>query len=167
MSFLSFRIAGEVCFYLTKTREQFRVKGRLQIIQAGESDERLAKARRHQWTQISPSSQASFESSLIPGLEIMDPGVEDDGRKVEEEAGHTRKHDSPKEPSDEFCLVFFWPNCVDHLVLKDKQTRHLHKLVGDIDGGGVRVLGAATEGGGALEGSGSQEVAWTTVAVTP
>lgn len=63
--------AGEVCFYLKKTREQFRIKGRLQVVDAGEGDEVLAKARRHQWTQISPAAQGSFATSLIPGLPIQ------------------------------------------------------------------------------------------------
>lgn len=67
---------GEVCFYLKKTREQFRIKGRLQVVGAGERDEVLAKARRHQWTQISPTAQSSFATSLIPGLEIPPVGLE-------------------------------------------------------------------------------------------
>eukprot|EP00903_Cladosiphon_okamuranus_P011488 g10820.t1 len=66
--------AGEVCFYLKKTREQFRVRGRLQVVGVEESNEVLAKARRRQWTQISPASQESFATSLIPGLEILAQG---------------------------------------------------------------------------------------------
>ncbi|CAM9320233.1 unnamed protein product, partial [Laminaria digitata] len=119
---------GEVCFYLKKTREQFRVKGRLQIVAAGESDERLAKARSHQWTQISPSAQASFAATTMPGAPM---GGEGEGGGGQVQAGDGGETGAIKEPTDEFCLVLLWPSFVDHLELRDGQTRHTHQLDGD------------------------------------
>lgn len=164
---------GEVCFYLKKTREQFRIKGRLQVVDAGESDEVLAKARRHQWTLISPAAQGSFATSLIPGSEIP-PGLETPpseggGDSVSDKSTAEGRSNRPRgrgggnsedtenadgsgdvvEPSKElavsedFCLVLMWPNFVDHLQLGEVQLRNVHKIKGDRDGGGI-VLGTRT-----------------------
>ncbi|CAN0121281.1 unnamed protein product, partial [Ectocarpus fasciculatus] len=180
--------AGEVCFYLKKTREQFRVKGRLQVVDAGESDETLAKARRHQWTQISPASQASFETSLIPGLEVPpEPQTDrsDDGgatgttkegsqtrrRGGEEEASVSEGDVSKSSVSDDFCLVLLWPSFVDHLRLVDGQSRSVHKIAGDRDGGGALLAGAsaAAARAGASDADGVRQapVTWLTMSVNP
>lgn len=165
--------AGEVVFYLSKTREQFRVKGRLQVIGASETDEKLAKARKHQWTQISPSSQASFATSLIPGEEIPEEherGAADveKGKSGEGEGNCDAQQQPPKDPVDEFCLVLLWPYLVDHLVLKDGQRRHVHTLVGDCDGGGVPLRKDGTDGGQeGWESDVKRALEWRTVAVNP
>ncbi len=189
--------AGDVCFYLKKTREQFRVRGRLQVVDVGESDEVLAKARRHQWSQISPASQASFATSLIPGLEVpagedRDPGRSggsDSEKESEAGMGAARRERSTRQRgkasgkddadaegrggplevpiSDDFCLVLLWPHFVDHLRLGDKQTRNVHKIKGDRDGGGALLSGAdgaRVDGGG---GAPESAVAWVTMAVNP
>lgn len=185
--------AGEVCFYLKKTREQFRVRGRLQVVDVEESNEVLAKARRHQWTQISPASQESFATSLIPGLEIRaqgqspppsedsgDSGSEKDGSEGEKGAAKrersTRQRGSrvaanaegKGEPSkvpvaEDFCLVLLWPRFVDHLRLGDVQKRNIHKIEGDRDGGGAPLPG----GGAGTEGCVPDPVAWVTMSVNP
>lgn len=167
------RAVGEVCFYLTKTREQFRIKGRLQVIAAGESDELLSKARRHQWTQISPSARASFETSLIPGEEAFPPARDGSGEvDAEEVAGKNPASveegdaGSSGEPNSNFCLVLLWPNRVDHLVLKDGQTREVHTLQGGIDGGDFHLGGVVKQG--EVSGNGFQSMKeWTTVSVNP
>ncbi|CAM9662989.1 unnamed protein product, partial [Hapterophycus canaliculatus] len=190
--------AGEVCFYLKKTREQFRVKGRLQVVSAEEDDEVLAKARLHQWTQISPASQASFATSLIPGLEIpseseTQASADGSGDGATKRERPTRRRggssgsdrDTAREGeqrsmapvSDDFCLVLLWPNFVDHLRLGDGQTRNLHKIRGDRDGGGA-LLAARAPGSSEVPGAagaGAEEegrvaapgVNWVTMAVNP
>lgn len=186
---------GEVCFYLKKTREQFRIKGRLQVVDAGETDEVLAKARRHQWTQISPAAQSSFATSLIPGLEIApsegggdsvsekDTAKEDRLNSPREGGGGNsedmdnadaagNERDPSKEPaavSEEFCLVLLWPKVVDHLQLGKVQSRNVHKIRGGRDGEGALVGTTAVE---VEVGTGSREpespgVAWVTMAVNP
>ncbi|CAM9528990.1 unnamed protein product [Ectocarpus sp. 6 AP-2014] len=181
--------AGEVCFYLKKTREQFRVKGRLQVVDAGESDEVLAKARRHQWNQINPASQASFETSLIPGLEVppepqtdhsddagatgtTQEGSQTHRRGGENEASESEGDASRSSVSDEFCLVLLWPSFVDHLRLVDGQSRSIHKITGDRDGGGAILAGvtaaAAMEGAsGGTDGVPQSPITWVTMAVNP
>ena len=168
--------AGEVCFYLTKTREQFRVKGRLEVVAAGESNEKLAKARRHQWTQISPSSRASFATPLTPGEEKSTGGQVEEEAGRDEDKGAEEETGCPGEPSNDFCLVLLWPNRVDHLVLKDGQTRHVHTLTRprEVDGGGLQsgVGGGGEAGDGenqseASEGDGRQSAEWKTVEVNP
>ncbi|CAB1113600.1 unnamed protein product [Ectocarpus sp. CCAP 1310/34] len=181
--------AGEVCFYLKKTREQFRVKGRLQVVDAGESDEALAKARRHQWTQISPASQTSFESSLIPGLGVppephtdhsddggatgtMQEGSQTHRRGGEGEASVSEGDVSKSSVSDEFCLVLLWPSFVDHLRLADGQSRSIYKIRGDRDGAGVILAGvsaaaAREDASGGTDGVPQSPVTWVTMAVNP
>lgn len=159
------------------------------MVDAGESDEALAKARRHQWTQISPASQASFENSLIPGLEVPpEPQTDqlDDGGATgatkkgsqtrrgegEEESSKSEGHVSKNSVSDEFCLVLLWPSFVDHLRLVDGQSRNFHKIAGDRDGGGA-ILADATAAA-AREGASDREdraprtpVTWVTMSVNP
>lgn len=197
--------AGEVCFYLKQTREQFRVRGRLQVVGVKESNEVLANARRHQWTRISPASRASFATSLIPGFEVparseqSSPPSEDDTLSGDDSgpdllekdhgaagegatAGRERERlsrqrgrgaadvdggvgESPTEPvSDEFCLVLLWPRLVDHLRLGDTQTRNVHKIDGNRDGGGAPLKGG---GGPGAERWMPEPVAWVTMAVNP
>lgn len=150
---------GEVCFYLSKTREQFRVRGRLQVVAAGEGDERLAKARRSQWAQISPAAQASFATSLIPGLEMTEEEVAAVESKRDEDP-----FEPPKEPLDAFCLVLLWPQSVDHLELKDGQRRHLHTAVQfrDPEGGDSET---SNECGDEMQRH--SITAWKTVAINP
>eukprot|EP00904_Undaria_pinnatifida_P014090 jgi/Undpi1/9811/HiC_scaffold_27.g12265.m1 len=160
--------AGEVCFYLKKTREQFRIKGRLQVVADGDSDERLAKARRHQWTRISPAAQASFATTAVPGAETLKKNEGGEGGR-EGEGGTKGKgqREVIKEPTEEFCLVLLWPNFVDHLELGGEQTRHTHQLEGGRDGGGVWLPGAFADDGGAGEAGARQGSVWTTTAVNP
>lgn len=98
---------------------------------------------------------------------------EEDGGK-----GDREPLEAIAEPAEEFCLVLLWPHRVDHLELRDGQRRHVHRVVGDRDGGGVRLKrsslpldegeeGVVGEGGGDGAGAGSQPVAWKTMAVNP
>ncbi|CAM9430310.1 unnamed protein product, partial [Sphacelaria rigidula] len=146
---------GEVAFYLRETREQFRVKGRLQVVSVSEVDPKLIKARNHQWTQISPASRASFASNLIPGLEIADEEQQQGDAApaaAEQDIQETKVSSDVAEPADDFCLVLLWPSQVDHLVLKGGQTRHSHTLV---------------EGQHGDSSSEAQASFWRTAAVNP
>lgn len=164
------------------------------MVDAEESNEVLAKARRHQWTQISPASQASFATSLIPGLEApargeSPPPSEDSGdsgpeRDGGEGAKGTAKRErttrqrgrasadaqgKEEEPSkvpvsDDFCLVLLWPRFVDHLRLGEVQTRNIHKIKGDKDGGGAPLAGGDAPG---AESWVPERVTWVTMAVNP
>ena len=148
------------------------MKGRLQVVAAGESDERLVKARRQQWTQISPAAQASFAATTVPGAQTQ--SKENGGREEKGgDEGGGEETEAIKEPTDEFCLVLLWPNFVDHLELGDGQTRHTHQLDGDRDGGGVALPGGGKQGsctdgrGGAGEVGPLKGFVWTTTEVYP
>lgn len=167
------------------------MRGRLQVVGVEESNEVLAKARRHQWTQISPASQASFATSLIPGLEVpargesptsedggdsgpeKDDGVEEGakkrGRPTRQRGRVTAdaegKGEPSKEPiSEDFCLVLLWPQFVDHLRLGEEQTRNVHKIKGDRDGGGAPLARGGAPGG---ESWVPEPVDWVTMTVNP
>lgn len=111
------------------------------MVAAGEQDETLAKARRYQWTQISPASQASFATSLIPGLEVPEEAA-NIATALEEglenhDSGRAEPPPPPEEPADDFCLVLMWPQRVDHLELKGEQRRHVYSAVGDMNAGEI------------------------------
>lgn len=126
---------GEVVFYLRKTREQFRIKGRLIVVSASESDEQLIKARNQQWKQISPASKASFATSHIPGLELSAQENSDATSTTDEQKGRGEEIEVVDIPDtvENFSLVLLWPYNVDHLVLKDGQHRYVHSLVKEHD----------------------------------
>lgn len=121
--------AGEVAFYLRETREQFRVKGRLQVISASETNENFIEARNHQWKQISPASRASFATSHIPGFEISVEDESGPALTTGKQSGEVEEIDFIHEAVEDFCLVLLWPSRVDHLELKGGQRRHVHTLV--------------------------------------
>jgi len=152
----------------------------------GEVNDVLAKARRHEWSQIGPALLEFYETStsLMPGLEIPVVGEKDPGRSCGSGSengdevgtgaarwgGSTRQRGeggSPEAPmSDDFCLVLLWPHCVDHLRLGDTQTRSVHRIEGERDGGGALLsgaVGAGPEGGGVPE----VPVTWVTMALNP
>lgn len=155
---------GEVCFYLTKTREQFRVRGRLQVIAVGEADEKLAKARRSQWTQISPAARASFVAPLMPGSE-MSPEQVTEAESRRSSRGDPAPLEAPEEPTDDFCLVLLWPHCVDHLELRDGQRRRVHTLLPE--GGHGEPHRSNAEPIDMVRQAGRSEGTWKTTEVVP
>ncbi|CAM9386288.1 unnamed protein product, partial [Discosporangium mesarthrocarpum] len=124
---------AEVCWYFRETREQFRIKGSLQVVHARETDNTLMNMRKVQWTQISPASRASFNTPHIPGLEIAENIREEEDVTKGAEGG---AGESLENPSDEFCLVLLWPSSMDHLMLSGTQRRRRHVLVEETLGAG-------------------------------
>ncbi|CAM9945124.1 unnamed protein product [Choristocarpus tenellus] len=141
---------AELCWYLRGTREQFRIGGSLQVVHAGEVDNTLVNLRRDQWTHISPSSQASFASSLIPGLTLEEADIACEERKEGKGGSVT----SLENPVDDFCLVLLWPSSVDHLVLDGTHRRCLHTL-------------EEGQGGYSDEGVGPKTGVWSSRALNP
>ncbi|MEL7008161.1 MAG: Npun_F5749 family FMN-dependent PPOX-type flavoprotein, partial [Cyanobacteria bacterium J06588_4] len=52
--------ASEICWYFTKTREQFRISGQLTLVTAQESDRNLQQARKVTWHNLSDSARSQF-----------------------------------------------------------------------------------------------------------
>lgn len=108
---------AEVCWYFTKTREQFRIMGRLEVVTA--DSESLQTARINLWQQLSDSARLQF---VWPH-----PG--------EPRADQSKFTNSPApdetNPPDNFGLVLLSPTAVDHLQLRgEPQNRDRYFVSG-------------------------------------
>lgn len=111
---------GEICWYFTKTREQFRIAGNFALITSQESNSDLLKARKIMWQNISDSARIQFAWA--------NPG------EVRETTSEAFNPDPPseKQPVDNFCLLLLKPKKVDHLELRgNPQNRYLYELRSD------------------------------------
>lgn len=103
---------AEICWYFTKSREQFRFRGRITVIDHKNTG--LAMLRQSVWEQISDSARSLF---FWP-----DPKAE------------RSKDDFPETPPvdtipETFTVLLFSPEQVDYLTLKgDPQNRYLYVL---------------------------------------
>ncbi len=105
---------AEACWYFTKTREQFRLAGTVQIITADELDSSLKSARQTIWQNISDAARSQFTWS--------DPGKP-------KEAALSSSPPNLNEPLNNFCLLLLIPHRVDHLELRgEPQNRCLYIL---------------------------------------
>ena len=110
---------AEACWYFTKTREQFRIAGKLHLITANATDPDLQQARQTTWQNISDSARSQFAWP-----EPAQPAADKAEFDIEPPNAGT--------PLDNFCLLLLKPNQIDHLQLKsDPQQRHLYTLQSD------------------------------------
>ena len=110
---------AEICWYFTKTREQFRITGNLQLITVAETNSDLQKARQTTWQNISDAARSQFAWP-----HPAQPAADKAKFEVEPPDKDT--------PLDNFCLLLLTPNKIDHLQLKsDPQQRHLYTLQSD------------------------------------
>jgi len=111
---------GEVCWYFTKTREQFRIAGTLHLITSDEPNPSMQQARRIGWQELSDSGRSQF-SWADPGQPSADSSEISLGEPPDRD--HPLKH---------FCLLLLEPTQVDHLELRgNPQSRCLY--VCDLD----------------------------------
>lgn len=104
---------GEVCWYFPKSREQFRLLGRLTLVDSEYSEPVLQKARRMQWHDLSDAARVQFAWPQ-PGQERRDS-----------EDAFSPPAPSSNEPLPNFCLLLLDPTQVDHLELRgEPQNRH-------------------------------------------
>jgi pyridoxamine 5'-phosphate oxidase len=95
---------GEACWYFAKTREQFRIAGRLTLVRADHIDTALADARERAWRDLSDAARVSFTWPT--------PGAP--------RAAWTpfpRMPPDSANPLPDFCLLVLEPREVDHLEL--------------------------------------------------
>ena len=105
---------GEICWYFTKTREQFRILGTLQLVTPQETDLNLQKARKITWHNLSDPARSQF-AWPNPAQAAVDKSAFD----VEPP--------DPNAPLNNFCLLLLAAQKVDHLQLKsDPQQRCLY-----------------------------------------
>ncbi|MBW4551462.1 MAG: pyridoxamine 5'-phosphate oxidase family protein [Aphanocapsa sp. GSE-SYN-MK-11-07L] len=106
---------GELCWYFGKTREQFRLAGKLSLITAAQPDPSLASARTALWQNLSDSARQQFA--------WPNPG----GNWLEKPA-FTPDLPDAQIPLPNFCLLLLEPTQVDHLELRgEPQNRWLYQ----------------------------------------
>ncbi|AUC61558.1 Pyridoxamine 5'-phosphate oxidase [Cyanobacterium sp. HL-69] len=105
---------SEICWYFTKTREQFRINGYIDIITHQEKDQKMINARKQVWDKLSDNAKIQF-TWANPGETLNDESI--------------ITPDNLDNPLDTFCLLLFKPQKVDHLQLKgNPQNRYLYQL---------------------------------------
>lgn len=96
---------GALCWYFPKTREQFRISGKLQVVTATEKDTDLLHLRETAWLALSEGARSQFA--------WPHPGQP---KSMSEE--ESQKSIAFTTPLEEFCLLLLIPKEVDHLELK-------------------------------------------------
>lgn len=105
---------GELCWYFPNSREQFRLSGRLTLVQAGCDDPELTKARQIQWQDLSDAAREQF---VWPNP----------GKPRAEADQFNAPSPDPVQPPPNFCLLLLDPTQVDHLELRgEPQNRCLY-----------------------------------------
>jgi PPOX class probable FMN-dependent enzyme len=105
---------GEICWYFTNSREQFRIAGNIIIIDANYQDSELLKVRESTWQDLSDNARIQF-AWAHPGEARANP-----------EAFSPPQPDE-NEPLENFCLLLFEPVKVDYLRLRgEPQNRTIY-----------------------------------------
>lgn len=95
----------EACWYFTKTREQFRLLGKLSVVGVDDSDESLQKARRLVWQSLSDGARSQFAWPAP-------------GQLRDESSAFSNSPLSSSEPLANFCLLLLDSKRVEHLELR-------------------------------------------------
>lgn len=104
---------GEICWYFSKTREQFRIRGKIDLITESSENLDLRKARQQAWEKLSNNGKEQFYWHP-PGERKKEMPIV----KIDEE-----------NPPPNFCLLLLNPDKVDHLELRgNPQNRYLYIL---------------------------------------
>ncbi|BAQ60464.1 pyridoxamine 5'-phosphate oxidase [Geminocystis sp. NIES-3708] len=109
--------SSEICWYFAKTREQFRIKGKIILITENYQDQNLLSEREKVWEKLSRSGKEQFYWAN-PG-ELLTENSEKIIDIIDEE-----------KPRSNFCLLLLNPEKVDHLELKgNPQNRCIYQLI--------------------------------------
>jgi hypothetical protein len=115
---------AEMVWWFAASREQYRVGGVIQIVDAFESDPVLAQMRLDQWKVLSDPAREQFywpePNSLVPPelvdfKELLQAPIPAGGRGEEDEQG--KRPILP--PPDTFLVLLLWPDDVRYLDLSD------------------------------------------------
>ncbi|WP_414618722.1 Npun_F5749 family FMN-dependent PPOX-type flavoprotein [Calothrix sp. CCY 0018] len=106
--------SGEICWYFTNSREQFRIAGKIIIIDANHQDSELQRARQSTWQELSDNARIQF-AWAHPREPRANPEA------------FSPQQPSEVKPLDNFCLLLFEPVKVDHLRLRgEPQNRTIY-----------------------------------------
>lgn len=107
---------GEICWYFPKTREQFRISGRLNLIAETCPEPSQQQARKTAWQELSDAARLQFA--------WPHPGY----KRADVQAFTPSPPDAFK-PLPNFCLLLLIPETVDHLELRgEPQNRQFYQL---------------------------------------
>ncbi|WP_024546237.1 Npun_F5749 family FMN-dependent PPOX-type flavoprotein [Picosynechococcus sp. NKBG15041c] len=111
---------GEIAWYFTKTREQFRLSGKITAITAADHDSPFYVERTQTWQSLSDAAREQF---FWPT-----PAAQ----RSEDLADFQPSGVDCLEPGPNFVLLLFQVTAVDHLELRgNPQNRFLYHLDGD------------------------------------
>ncbi|CAH8380755.1 unnamed protein product [Eruca vesicaria subsp. sativa] len=99
----------EMCWYFSDTWEQFRINGRVEVIDASNSDQTKLQLREKAWFANSIRSRLMY---ICPA-----PGTP----YTSEQPNHQVKLDPSTGPVADYCLLLLEPEKVDYLNLKSNQ----------------------------------------------
>jgi pyridoxamine 5'-phosphate oxidase len=110
---------AEICWYFTKTREQFRISGKLQLVTVQETNLDLQQARKFTWHNLSSPGRSQFSWP-------------DPAQPMADQSAFVVEANDTNTPHSNFCLLLLTPQRIDHLQLKsDPQQRFLYTLQSD------------------------------------
>jgi pyridoxamine 5'-phosphate oxidase len=113
---------AEACWYFPNTREQFRIAGKIDLVDSDRPDPAYQKLRRSTWHDLSDNARAQF-NWLDPGMPLENSSEDSDAAKSVEPT-----ITDPLQPTVSFCLLLLDPELVDRLELRNNpQTRHQYK----------------------------------------
>ncbi|CAL9088893.1 unnamed protein product [Musa textilis] len=100
---------GEICWYFTESWEQFRINGKIDIIDGANSDACKLQHREKAWFASSLKSRLQY---LAPAPRLPD---------ISNGSGEENQLDPSEGPVEAFCLLLFDPEQVDYLNLKSNE----------------------------------------------
>lgn len=125
---------AEIAWYFVKTREQYRLSGRIDVISSSTEDKALQNARKQQWGNLSDNAKVQFlwPFPKQPSPPDQDPNVFTPELPTGAAGG----------PPDTFCCLLMRVEDVDHLELKpNPQQRTTHSRKGEEEGEGEECEG--------------------------
>ncbi|GAB5355793.1 hypothetical protein AAMO2058_000235900 [Amorphochlora amoebiformis] len=110
---------AEICWYFKDTREQYRLRGSLDVISHDEKNSERLGWWQSQWKSLSPGMRQSYE---WPAPGVLRSSADEDTADFLDP--------SPSEsPSPNYCLLLLRVECVDYLNLRSKpQIRKVHEV---------------------------------------
>ncbi len=117
---------AEIAWYFVKTREQYRLSGRIDVVSSTTQDKALQSARKQQWSNLSDNAKVQFlwPFPKHPSPPDQDPSIFTPELPTGAAGG----------PPDTFCLLLMCVEEVDHLELKpNPQQRTTHSRKGGVE----------------------------------
>jgi pyridoxamine 5'-phosphate oxidase len=114
---------AEACWYFPNTREQFRIAGKIDLVDGDRIDSAHQKLRHSTWHDLSDNARTQFN--------WLDPGMPLENSSGDSDVSETvvpEKITDPLKPVANFCILLLDPELVDRLELRnDPQTRQQYK----------------------------------------